>query len=63
MFDLTNEQMFDSVEVESNRRSVGGRDLRFLSHPGCTFASWAEAHRTGPARAGEWQIGDQEEHG
>jgi hypothetical protein len=61
MFDLTYEQMFDSVRADTNKRSVGGRDLRFLSHPGGMFASWAQAHRTGPARVGDWQIGDQEE--
>ncbi len=61
MFDLTNEQMFDSVHCNTNKRSVGGRDLRFLSHPGGTFALWAQAHRTGPTRVGIRQVGDQEE--
>ena len=61
MFDLTTEQMFDSVCGDANRRSGGGRAFRFLSHPDSTFALWARAHRTGPARVGEQQIGDQEE--
>ncbi len=61
MFDLTTEQMFGSVRSETNKRSIGGRDLRFLSHPGGTFASWEQTHSAGPAKAGEWQIGDQEE--
>lgn len=60
MFDLTSEQMFDSVPPSTNRRSVG-RDFRFLSHPHGTFVLWAQAHRTGPARVGERQVGDQEE--
>ena len=41
MFDLTTEQMFDSVHVDTNKCSGSGRALRFLSHPDGTFASWA----------------------
>ncbi len=58
MFDLTTEHVFDTVRRDTNRCSVG-RSLRFLSHPDSTFVLWARAHRTGPARVGKRQIGDQ----
>ncbi len=61
MFDLTTEHMFGSVRDDTNRRSAGGRDLRFLSHPGGTFASWAKPTAQGRRESANGRLANEEE--